>query len=384
MGERMRICQVCSGDLWAGKESVCAALSRGLARSPRAEVSAVLFGEGRLARELRDAGIRVDVVDERQGGVRGMIRRMRSLLAETRPQVIHAHAYKEHILGVLAARGSGARVVRTLHGLPEPRSPGTWIRVRLLRALQSLAIHRGTDVLVVVSREMEARLGPKAGRARVVRIVNGIETERLPVDPDPEGFRRELGLEKETVLFGAVGRLAPIKGLGVLLEAAAMLAREYPEHRYLIVGDGPSRADLERRAANLGVAGSVLFLGHREDAVRVVGCLDALVMPSLHEGMPVTLLEARAFGVPVVATRVGGVAEAVSSEQGLLVRPGDPDSLAEGLRKIRALGRRRGERSPSDRLGEFTAARMVGEHLRVYEEEAGAAAGGTGTRRDEP
>jgi glycosyltransferase involved in cell wall biosynthesis len=235
-------------------------------------------------------------------------------------------------------------------------------------------IRRGTHVLVAVSAEIEDRLRGKTGRARLVRIRNGIERDRLPKACDREGLLRELSLPEGTVLFGAAGRLVPVKGIDVLLDAAARLAPDHPEHRFLLVGDGPSREELERRAEELGIADRVLFLGHRNDAERIIGCLDALVMPSMHEGMPMALLEARALGVPIAASRTGGIAEAVSSEDGLLVEPGDAAALAEALRRIRSFPRRPRDRFSSGETDEFSASRMIEDYVRVYEEEAAAIA----------
>jgi len=379
--KKTRVCQICSGDLWGGKEAVSAALARGIAVSSRIEGSAVVFREGRLLEEFRAAGLRVDLVDERTHGPRAIARALQRILGETNPHVLHAHGYKEHVLGALAARGTRTRVVRTLHGLPEPPPPARKIRARALRAIERFVIRLGTHVLVAVSGEIEDRLRGRTGRARLVRIRNGIERDRLPRSCDREGLLRELGLPGGTVLFGAVGRLVPVKGLDVLLDAAARFAPDRPEHRYLLVGDGPLREELERRAEELGIADRVLFLGHRDDADRVIGCLDALVMPSRHEGMPMALLEARALGVPIVASRTGGIAEAVSAEDGLLVEPGDAAALAEALRGIRFFPRRPRERFSSSETDEFSASRMIEEYVRVYEEEAAAI---VRTNRSEP
>jgi len=153
-----------------------------------------------------------------------------------------------------------------------------------------------TDTVIVVSKEMEDRFRGRTGRAKLVQIYNGIELDRLPKQFDRQGLLKELDLPKDVKLVGAVGRLVPVKGLNHLLHAAAILAPEHPEVRFLLVGDGPLRHDLEQQGRDLGIEERVHILGHRDDATRIIGCLDVLAMPSLHEGVPMTLLEAQALG----------------------------------------------------------------------------------------
>jgi glycosyltransferase involved in cell wall biosynthesis len=134
---------------------------------------------------------------------------------------------------------------------------------------------------------------------------------------------------------GIVGRLFPIKNHHLFLDAAARIAKQAPETRFVIVGDGALRADLEKMACDLGIGESVLFLGWRQDMARILADLDVLVVSSDNEGTPVSAIEAMASGKPVVATRVGGLPDVITEGRtGYLVPPKDAAALADAVLKL--------------------------------------------------
>jgi glycosyltransferase involved in cell wall biosynthesis len=143
-----------------------------------------------------------------------------------------------------------------------------------------------------------------------------------------------------------------------------------PDVVFAIAGDGPDRAALESRAAQLGVSSRVRFLGHRRDVPALLAVADLFVLPSLYEGFPLSVLEAMAAGVPVVATAVGGTDELVSSDTGTLVAPADPRALADGIRTVLADREGAARRAASARdhvLATHSAAAMVASMSALYE-----------------
>jgi glycosyltransferase involved in cell wall biosynthesis len=164
----------------------------------------------------------------------------------------------------------------------------------------------------------------------------GLELDRFVNAERSRGqLRAELGIPADVPLVGIVARLVPIKAHEVFLRAAAILAAREAGARFLIVGDGERRAELEALSTNLGLGRSVEFLGWRPDLDRVYADLDLVVLCSRNEGLPVALIEAQAAGRPVVATRVGGVPDlVVSGDTGLLVPPDDPDALARAIQSL--------------------------------------------------
>jgi protein-tyrosine-phosphatase len=194
------------------------------------------------------------------------------------------------------------------------------------------------DLVIGVSKGIEHTLAQSGYRPTMLtHIHNGIDLGRMtPIQTPPE-VRRELGLDDASLVIGAVGRLAPVKGHASFLEAAKLIVQEEPRARFLIVGNGPLQRHLRAQAAQLGVSEACLFLGDRADVYDLVSAMDVFVLPSLNEGIPMALLEAMALNRPVVATDVGGVPEVLEHRvTGLLVSPGDPRGLADACLNLLA------------------------------------------------
>jgi glycosyltransferase involved in cell wall biosynthesis len=149
---------------------------------------------------------------------------------------------------------------------------------------------------------------------------------------DRDGVRREFNIPDGTLLVGTVANLKAKKGYRYLLQAAAVVRRELPDVRFLVVGQGPEESFLRGEARRLGLDGTVIFAGYRDDASRVASAFDVFALPSLYEGLSIALIEAMSLGKPSVVTRTGGVPEVVEHGQhGLTVPPGDADELATAL-----------------------------------------------------
>ena len=210
---------------------------------------------------------------------------------------------------------------------------------------------------------------------RIVVIPNGVDLERFSAPPDRDGIRRELGLAAATPLVVVVSRLARLKGLEQLIEAAALLRAPHPDARFLIVGEtAPAETayldELKQVAARHRVADAVIFTGLRSDVPALLSAADVAVMPSLNEALSNVLLESMAAGAPTVATRVGGTPEAVvDGETGLLVPPGDPRALAAAIATLlgdRALAARLGHAARLLIRERFSVDRMVAATEQIY------------------
>ncbi|HEX6882019.1 MAG TPA: glycosyltransferase [Planctomycetota bacterium] len=253
-------------------------------------------------------------------------RRLRRELAAFAPDVVHTHASKAGALGRSALGGAAfertARV-HTFHGhVLEGYFPAPLAR-RLVAAERRLAAR--TDRIVAVSHATAddlVRLGV-AGEEKLVVIQPGLELEELLAlererrAPEALALRALLGVAPEGFLVGVVGRLAEVKQPLLALEVFQQLAARHPRLALVYVGDGELRRTLERALAGLAPeqAGRVHLLGVREDMPTVLGALDAVLLTSRSEGLPVALIEAAAAGLPVVARAVGGVGELVVHER---------------------------------------------------------------------
>lgn len=230
--------------------------------------------------------------------------------------------------GRLAARRAGVPVViSALHSTGWPDGVG-----RLNRFLTPI-----TDAFVAVAPS-HGRFLEKHERFpadRIVVIPNGVDTRRFAPVPDVAAVRRNLGIGPTTPVVTIVAALRPEKNHELFLDVARRVFGQLPEARFLIVGDGPCRADLEARARTLGLAESVTFLGSRDDVPRILSATDVFALTSHIEANPVSILEAMSVGRPVVATNVGSIHEAVDhGTTGLLAPPGDAAQFADSVLQL--------------------------------------------------
>ena len=264
---------------------------------------------------------------------------LKSLLAILRgeaPDLLHVHGYKMSFLGLLASRITGVPAVVTLHNFPA--YPQERLMSRFYSAMGKLQVDNGLRFITVshaLSRYLQDRMNIPETKIEV--IYNGINSK--PFEEallNTEGRRNYSCLDfikKEgVVLIGSVGRLAPQKGMERLVEAAALLAPRYPRARFVIIGEGPLRPNLERLISKLGLTGRFFLAGYHDNLPAIMSRLDIFVLPSHYEGLSIALLEALAAARPVVATSAGGVPEIVIPKKtGRLVPPGNPGRLAGAI-----------------------------------------------------
>lgn len=336
MSKSIRVCHIAHGDLWAGAEVQLIALLEQLVRDSRLELSAILLNDGRLAGEIKKLGIPVTVLSEEQHNSFSLLLNIIAILRRQRPDLLHTHKYKDNILGAAAAAFLGIRnVVRVVHGMTEPFSGMAYAKMMGYEFMDRLITQLKVKRLIAVSADIETDLRRRYGMHRVVQIHNGINLERVGVTQSRESMRLALGFQSENQVIGTVGRLTPVKGHEILLRAAGSLIRKRGNVKVLIVGDGPLKPTLKRLIHDLGIEKEVVLAGHRDDVYDLVNCMDVFALPSIHEGIPMVLLEALALRCPVVASRVGGIPEVIThGADGVLVAPGNASELEQELDKM--------------------------------------------------
>jgi glycosyltransferase involved in cell wall biosynthesis len=245
---------------------------------------------------------------------------------------VHTHLFKSDFHGRLAARLAGVPVVvSTLH------NNDSWANNWLLGHLYGTTAY-WADRLIAVSSEVKAFHLKKTGvpLKKILVIENGVDVAAfLGHETKAEKIRQEFGIAPDAPLLGIIGRLKPQKDLPTFLLAATEVLRERPDARFLVVGDGPLRAELETQAQALGLLPSLIFTGMRKDIPSILASLNILVLSSLWEGLPVILLEAMAAARPVVSTSVDGViGVALPDETALLTPPNTPSELAQACLKL--------------------------------------------------
>jgi glycosyltransferase involved in cell wall biosynthesis len=303
-------------------------------------------GEESMAFVADAKGLRVEVIDELHRNISPLrdaraILRLARLIRRERPTILHTHTAKAGAVGRLAALLAGrARppiIVHTFHGhvlrgyFNPVASRGFRILERVLAGM--------TTTLVAVSPEVQDDLVrlhvAPASKFAVIRL--GIELDQRVGDDSAErtATRRLLGLGDDPFVVGWVGRMTAVKRTDVVVRVLGELVERGVDAHLLLVGDGPDRDDLERYAHELGVVRRCLFLGYQEDVSRWYNAIDALLLPSVNEGTPVSVIESLAAQRPAVATRVGGTPDVIrDGVDGFLVDPSDGEALAERLAEL--------------------------------------------------
>ncbi len=297
----------------------------------------------------------------------GLLWRLRAILRDLKPEVVHTHLQHADLFGIPAARLAGAPVVVSSRHNDDPRRRRLPLRL-LNRGLWALA-DGGIGISEALTRFTIAFEGASSGKMRTIYYGVAIQP---PLDSSVmrRRLRSELGLPPDCVTVGVACRLVEQKGVAYAVEAFRRVAPDYPDAYLLIAGEGPLRPALEQQAAPLGER--VRFLGWRHDIPAFLAGLNVLLVPSLWEGFGLIMLEAMAQQVAIIGSAVSAIPEVVADgETGLLVPPRDPDALAGALARLLAdaplrqhmglLGR--------DRLeARFSAERMVSETTALYAE----------------
>jgi glycosyltransferase involved in cell wall biosynthesis len=340
-------------------------------------------GEDSMAFVAEQLGVHVEHLPELSREIspfrdaRAVVRLAR-IIRKERPQILHTHTAKAGAVGRMAALLAGdARppiVVHTFHGhvLRGYFDPVRTYGFRLLERW----LARSTTKLIAVSPQVRDDLvgfgvAPPE-RFAIVRL--GIELERrVATDDDARReTRRVLGVPQDAFVVGWVGRMTAVKNTDDVLLALRTLQDRGVDGYLLMVGDGPDRERLEQRAHDLELTRRCLFLGYQEEVARFYAALDAMLLPSVNEGTPVSAIEALAARRPVVATRVGGVPDVVDEgEDGFLVEPGAPAALAERLERLARepkLRERMGERGRARVLERYAVSRLVDDIDALYRE----------------
>lgn len=291
-----------------------------------------------------------------------LIVRMYRLIRSTRPDIVHLHSrIGADVMGAIAARMAGIPIVHSRRQDNPERPWMVGLKYRLHDRV--VAISEGIGRVLLAEGLPPAKL-------RVVR--SAVDPLPFRQARDEPWFRAEFGLPEGSLAIGVVAQLIARKGHRFLLDAMPELLRRFPNLHLIFFGKGPVESGLREAIRVLGLGERVRLAGFRDDLPRILPCLNLLVHPALMEGLGVSLLQAAGAGVPIVASRVGGIPEAVrDGVSGLLVPPGDAGALIEAITKVLGdpdLARRMGEAGRERVDLEFSVDGMVEGNLRVYRE----------------
>ena len=324
-----------------------------------------LLKDGWLASQLRQRGFETVTIPQRAGHDLGWVYKSIELIRRKRIDLLHSHEFGMNIYGSIASRLMQVPIIATVHGK-------AYYGERWRRRMAYRFVARRAAQMVAVAEDIRRFLIDRVGVSprKLCTIYNGVDAKTVCSAEDGARVRQELGIAETTPVIGTIANLYPVKGHTFLLKAAAEVAKVVPQAVWLLAGRGGLLDQLQDEARQLGIKDKVRFLGFRNDPAALLQAMDLFVLPSLSEGLPVSVLEAMAAGRPVVATDVGGNREViVDGRTGFLVPPGDSSALASRMITLLAnsdLAHGYGAEGRSRVCQHFSLERMVRAYETLY------------------
>lgn len=364
----MKILQLISSAGFFGAENVVLELSRELdclnikntigvfenSQNPHIEI-ALNAGKHNLKTEVFKCRGRVDVKT---------ILDIKRFVQAKDIDIIHTHGYKSDIYGLIVAKLLKKPVMSTIHN---------WTPYNLVSRIychMEKVLLRNFNMTVAVAEDIrDELLRINVREDKIALIFNGVKTNKF--DGCKKDLREEFNIDNNTKIVGTVGRLVEDKGLFNLLNAASEISNTFENVRFMIVGDGPLRGELEKKSIELGIAEKVIFTGLRNDVPEVYSTFDIFALPSLKEGLPMVLLEAMASKKPIVATTVGAIPRVIANtKDGILANPGDVCGLKAAIISLlqdERLSRTLAYSAYRKVIEEFSSSAMCAKYVCIYE-----------------
>lgn len=359
------VLHLCESSDTGGAESVLINLVENLDKN-RYRSLVCLLSDGWLKHQLEKRKIETVVIPQPRSFDVLWVFRVYRLLKDRDIHLMHSHEFATNVYASFLSRITGIPVVATAHG------KNYYVEKWRRRMAYRFVARRSAMVAVSydLKRFLAQRVAIPASSIRVVH--NGIDLSRYAIYEGKHVVRTELGIRADQHVIGTVGNLFAVKGQIYLLRACQEVARAFPSFVLLVAGEGEQLSILEKEASDLGIADNVKFMGFRDDIPSLLQAVDVFVLPSLSEGLPLSILEALSLQKPVVATNVGGIPEIVEDgTTGYLVPPRNPEALAEKIllllrhpeiaANVGQAGRKKVEK-------DFGLEKMVREYQSLYEE----------------
>jgi glycosyltransferase involved in cell wall biosynthesis len=360
---------VIDGLEFGGGERVFLQLASGL--RDRYRIFVATDTTGRFAYELDRLGIQLSSVNMSRQLTFEPIRQIKKIIRNNEIDLVHSQGARADFFARFAGRIANAPHILCTIAMPVEGFEVGSLRKMIYRFMDRLS-ERYVEKFIAVSESLKNALieGRGIPPHRVVRIYNGIELDKYNPKLKETSFRNNWGIPPAVPIVGAIGRMVWQKGFKFLIKAIPDIVGVTPNARFLLVGDGPLRPDLENLARKLNVYDRIIFTGFRSDIPDLLSTMDVLAVPSLLEGFPMITLEAMALATPVVATQIHGITEQiVDGKEGVLIPPQNTDALASAVKQLitdRELSARLGTAARKRVESSFSVEKMVRETEKVY------------------
>jgi len=371
----MKVLQVTKGSLMGGGEKHILTLLEGF-KHRAVDTTLAVFTEGPLSAAARELGTEVYVIPKKYRGDVSPLLELIHLIKDKQIDIVHTHLISGNLYGRFAGKLTRVKgIVSTLHHSDKealgqfflPFMQNLIFRLDLLMTILS-------DRIITPSADLKNLIIKHGVREdKIVPIPNAVNLQNTKFSEEEiRSCRQEMGLPPGEKLVGTVGRLVPVKNFGLFLRAARQVIDSGIEAKFVLIGDGPLREELQEMTNNLGLTHHVVFAGFRENVFKVLSMLDVFVLCSNSETFPLALIEAMALKKPVISTNVGGVSEIIDHKvNGLLCPPGDEYCLVNSIinllnheEKTKDLGIRAWEKVNNV----FSMKAMIDKLLQVYYE----------------
>jgi glycosyltransferase involved in cell wall biosynthesis len=360
----LKICHLISGDLWAGAEVMAFHLLNGLKTLPGVDLFVILLNKGRLSEELERSGIPVYVMDESKRSFPEIAGMSAKIVRKWAPQILHSHRYKENILSYLISipLKKDVALVSTQHGMPEFYDGGPSLVHRLKSKLNYGVLASRFDRMVAVSLDIKESLvrdyGFQENRVQIIR--NGIFVPETPRD----------SRVKDHFVIGSAGRFFSVKDYPFMVKVAREVITKIDKIRFELAGEGPMLGDIQELIKRYGLEEHFVLRGFLHAVSAFYQGLDVYLNTSLHEGIPMSVLEAMAYGLPAIVPKVGGLSEIVTDGvDGYLLDARNPKDFADrclSLYKNETLRRKMAYAAREKIIQEFSMQRMVENYADMY------------------
>ncbi len=306
----IKVIHLASGDLWAGAEVQLYNLVKELDKYSDISLSVILLNHGLLEQKLLEKNISVTVFDETKLNAVQVLFKIIKLVQREQPGLIHTHRFKENIIGsIVTLFFSRISSLRTCHGAQEFTFKFWQIHKIIVHKLDELCGKYIQKRVISVSEDLTQKLYKIFHKNRVVTIDNGIDPGEV-ITRAKETIEKDFPANRIKIAF--VGRLVPVKQIDLFVEVAAYLIKKNPSlYEFYVFGDGPQLDDTETLISHYGIENNVFLMGFQGNVPAYLSRLDLLLITSVHEGLPMTLLEALALKVPIISTAVGGIPAAL-------------------------------------------------------------------------
>lgn len=333
LNKNIHVLQLVSGDLWAGAEVMLYTLVKTLHTELNTRVTVVVLNTGTLEQKLRECGVTVFVLDESKLNSLQIFFQLFKIIKEIQPDILHSHRLKENILGSIAAwHRHRIPSIRTVHGASEHHPPFYKLPKHIIPLLNWFCGRFLQQYIIAVSDDLAKKLSNNFPKSKIKVIENGVDIDALL-----ESVETHTVTENDVYHIGIAGRLTPVKRVDLFIECAVYLKHNHPELdiHFHIYGEGPLRAALTEQVNSRQADAYIHFEGHTENIPQQLQTLNALLMTSDHEGLPMILLEAMCMKTPIIAHAVGGIPELLDHGKcGTLVNTHTPEAFAQAITKL--------------------------------------------------